>query len=66
MLCRNNSQRTYKNISFIHHKLKTMETSIKNRHKQKLRCDNVNVVIAGKNQRKNTCFSRNQLEQKNM
>ena len=39
-----------------------METSIRNRHKWKLQCDNVNAVIAGKNQRKNRCFSRNQLE----
>ena len=41
MLRRNNSQRTYKNIiSFIHPKLKTMETSIKSRHKQ-----NCNVTM---------------------
>ena len=62
-LRRNNSQRTYNNIiSSIHRKLQTMETSIKNRHKRKVQCDNVNVVIAGKNQRKNRRFSRNQLE----
>ena len=41
-----------------------METSIKNRHKRKLQRDNVNAVIAGKNQRKNRRFSRNQLERK--
>ena len=34
-LRRSNSQRTYNNIiSSIHHKLKTRETSIKNRHKR--------------------------------
>ena len=53
-LRRNNSQRTYSNIiSTIHRKLQTMETSIKNRHKRKLHRDNVNAVIAGRNQRKN-------------
>ena len=36
-LHRNNSQIAYNNIiSSIHRKLKTMETSIKNRHKRKL------------------------------
>ena len=64
-LRRNNSQRTYNNIiSSIHRKLQTMETSIRNRHKRKLQRDNVNAVIAGKNQRKNRRFSRNQLERK--
>ena len=64
-LRRNNSQRTYNNIiSSIHRKLQTMETSIKNRHKRKLQRDNVNVVIAGKNQRKKRRFFRNQLERK--
>ena len=41
-----------------------METSIKKRHKRKLQRDHVNVVIAGKSQRKNTRFSRIQLERK--
>ena len=41
-----------------------METSIKNRHKRKVQRDNVNAIIAGKNQRKNRRFSRNQLERK--
>ena len=41
-----------------------METSIKNRHKRKLQRDNVNVVIAGKNQRKKRRLFRNQLERK--
>ena len=64
-LHRNNSQRTYSNIiPSIHRKLQIMETSIKNRHKPKLQRDNVNVVIVGKNQRKNRRFSRNQLERK--
>ena len=64
-LRRNNSQRTYSNIiSSIHRKLKTMETSIKNRHKRKLQRDNVNAVIAEKNQWKNRPFPRNQLEWK--
>ena len=64
-LRRNNSQRTYNNIiSSIHRKLQTMETSIKNRHKRKLQRDNVNVVIAGKNQRKKRRLFRNQLERK--
>ena len=59
-LRRNNSQGTYNNIiSNIPRKLKTMETSIKNRHKRKLQCDNVNVVIARKNQRINRHFCRN-------
>ena len=57
-LHRNNSQRTYNNIiSSIHCKLKTMETFLKNRQKRKLQRDNVNIVIAGKNQRKNRRFS---------
>ena len=38
-----------------------METSIKNRDKRKLQRDNVNVVIAGKIQRKNSRFSRNKI-----
>ena len=64
-LRRNNSQRTYSNIiSSIHRKLKTMETSIKNRHKRKLQRDNINAVIAEKNQWKNRRFPRNQLEWK--
>ena len=41
-----------------------METSIKNRHKRKLQRDDVNVVIARKNQRKKRRFFRNQLERK--
>ena len=41
-----------------------METSMKNRHKRKLQRDNVNGVMAGKNQRKNRHFSRNQLQRK--
>ena len=41
-----------------------METSIKNRYKRKLKRDNVNVLIAGKIQRKNRRFSGNQLERK--
>ena len=61
-LRRNNSQRTYNNItSSINGKL---QTSIRNRHKRKLQRDNVNAVIARKNQRKNRRFSRNQLERK--
>ena len=41
-----------------------METSIKNWLKRKLQRDNVDVVIAGKIQRKNRRFPRNELEQK--
>ena len=41
-----------------------METSIKNRDKRKLQHDNVNVVIAGKIQRKNRRFPQNKLERK--
>ena len=41
-----------------------METSTKNRHKPKLQRDNVNVVIAGKIQRKNRRFPRNKPERK--
>ena len=52
-------------ISSILRKLEITKTSIKNRHKRKLQRDNVNVVTAGKNQRKNRLFSRNQLERKN-
>ena len=44
--------------------MKTIETSIKNRQKRKLQRDNVSAVIAGKNQRKNRRFYRNQLERK--
>ena len=64
-LRRINLERTYNNIiSSIHHKLKTMETLIKNRHKLKLQRDNVNIVIQEKIKGKS--FSRNQLERKNV
>ena len=43
-----------------------METSIKNRHKRKLQRENVNIVIEGKNQRKNRRFSQINLNGKNV
>ena len=44
--------------------MRPTETSIKNRHERKLQRDNVNLVIAGKVQRKNRRFRRNKLERK--
>ena len=43
-----------------------METSIKKRHKRKLQRDHVNVVIAGKSQRKNIRFFEINLNEKNV
>ena len=59
-------RKEFTTTSSIHRKLKTMETSIKKRHKRKLQRDHVNVVIAGKSQRKNIRFFEINLNEKNV